>query len=120
MGIPWRKDSELLEEANNSKRGVYENEIISLFGFQLGQNHELFKNVYLCFRSPNDFSDAILVNRDTHEVCNIEFEVIDSDFTKHGHDHTKCDLIVCYVKDENWKNPITVYELKSRTLYQPS
>lgn len=120
MGIPWRKNAKLLEEANSAKRGVYENEIICLFGFQIGQTHKLFKNVYLVFRSPNEFPDAILVNRDTYEVINIEFEVIDSDFDKHGHKYEKCDLIVCYVKDKNWKNPIIVYEVKTRTLYQPS
>jgi hypothetical protein len=61
-----------------------------------------------------------LIRKDTNELVSVEFETVDSSFEKHGHDASKCDIIVCYVKDKQWKNPVTVFELKTQELYPPS
>jgi hypothetical protein len=42
----------------------------------------------------------------------IEFEYQSQNFKQHGHDHKKCDIIICW--EHNWDNcPIEVIELKS-------
>ena len=49
--------------------------------------------------------------RDHWERVRIEFEYSSSNFREHGHNPTKCDLIVCW--DHDWKDcPIEVIELK--------
>ena len=49
--------------------------------------------------------------RDYWERVRIEFEYSSSNFREHGHNPTKCDLIVCWEHD--WKDcPIEVIELK--------
>ena len=123
MSFPWKKDDKLLVEANELKNSkLYENEAIFMFGFQIGK---LIKKIdvnhlHLHFRSPNVSPDAIFVREDTNEVMNVEFEVTDSDFERKGHhDPSKCDLIVCRIRDEAWKNPITVYELSTGKFYEP-
>lgn len=143
LSIPWRKDAKLLEEAKRLfKERIYENESIFFFGFQLGRLYaiaeyrhllaaderaetlmkrmfEFFKGLNLAFRSPTEYPDAILYREDTGEVANVEFEAVDSMFEEHGHDPTKCDLIVCLIHDKDWKNPITVYELRSGKFILP-
>ncbi|MCX5718005.1 MAG: hypothetical protein NTW44_06830 [Nitrospirae bacterium] len=49
--------------------------------------------------------------KDHWERVRIEFEYRSSNFQEHGHNPTKCDLIVCW--EHNWKEcPIEVIELK--------
>lgn len=49
--------------------------------------------------------------KDYWERVRIEFEYRSSNFQEHGHNPTKCDLIVCW--EHNWKEcPIEVIELK--------
>ncbi len=80
--------------------------------------------MHLRCSSPNDFPDVILFREDADQVMNVEFETVDSNFEKLEHDKSKCDLIVCVLKDKNWKNPITVLELKpeleTSEVYPPS
>jgi hypothetical protein len=46
------------------------------------------------------------------ERVSIEFEFQSKNFLQHGHDHNKCDIIVCW--EHNWeKCPLEVIELKS-------
>ncbi len=50
------------------------------------------------------------------EHVRIEFEYRSSNFKEHGHDETKCDIIVCWIHD--WDDcPIEVLELKSTIQY---
>lgn len=143
MSIPWRKDAKLLEEAKKRfKERIYEADSIFVFGFQLGKLYamaehrnllaadekaetmmerlfEFCKGLDLIFRSPREYPDAILYREDTGEAVNVEFEVVDSMFEEHGHDPAKCDLIVCFIHDENWKNPVTIHELRSGKIIPP-
>ncbi len=49
--------------------------------------------------------------KDHWERVRIEFEYKSSNFREHGHNPTKCDIIVCWEHD--WKEcPIKVVELK--------
>lgn len=85
-------------------------------------------SIDVAFRSPQTYPDAILVNFETEERMNVEFEEFSSDFKVHGHDPTKCDLIVCWIHDWNkrWTNgkcPLAVYEVGSgegQALFIPS
>jgi len=119
--FPWRKDAELLAEAEKLENRLYENEGIFMFGFQLGCISESVDMtcLHVCFRSPTLFPDAVLYRDDTGEVLNIEFESFSSNFEAHGHPEEKCDLIVCQYHDKEWVNPIPVYETSSLTLHKP-
>lgn len=129
IDFPWRKDDKLLEEAKSMvENESYENEVIFRFGLLLGLSlHEVDAvsfnfsdfNLHLHYRAPNVSPDAILFRDDTGEVMNIEFEKIDRNFEDHKHDASKCDMIICWEKDEEWKNPIPVLELKTRKVYKP-
>lgn len=72
----------------------------------------------LIFRG--EYPDAILINENTKETVNVEFEEFSSLFHEHGHDPKKCDLIVCVVDD--WdeerlgKCPVDIYEISSGKL----
>jgi len=47
-----------------------------------------------------------------YEPVNIEFEFKSLDFKTHGHDSSKCDIIICW--EHNWPEcPIEVIEMKS-------
>ncbi len=64
------------------------------------------------------FPDALVVdyraNRDRGVKKYIEFEFVSSNFTKHGHDPAKCDIIVCWEHDWSDCPPnLEVIELKS-------
>lgn len=129
----WRRDKDVYEESKNiPKKRFYENWAIFMFGFQLGVTaskleHELKVPLEkfpfdLVFR--NRYPDAVLVNENTGDVLNIEFEEVSSNFQDHlkRHDPKKCDLIVCVVDD--WdeeklgKCPVDVYEITSGKLHK--
>jgi hypothetical protein len=63
--------------------------------------------------SPPTFPDMVARRRTAkgYERVYIEFEFKSSNFIRHGHDPSKCDIIVCWEHD--WKEcPIEVIELK--------
>jgi hypothetical protein len=63
--------------------------------------------------SPPTFPDMVARRRTAkgYERVYIEFEFKSSNFIKHGHDPSKCDIIVCWEHD--WREcPIEVIELK--------
>lgn len=121
MTFPWKKDAKLLAEAKELESSLYENEAIFMFGFQLGKLYKdiELEHLHLYFRSPNQFPDAIPFRDDTNEVINIEFETVSKNFEEHRHEAKKCDLIVCHFHNEEWENPIPVYELTSGRIYSP-
>ncbi len=54
----------------------------------------------------------VTANRERYEKCLIEYEFSSSDYKRHKHSVTGCDLIVCWKHD--WSNcPIEVLELES-------
>ena len=114
MAFPWRKNSKIMAEAKelNESLALYEDHAIFWFGIQIAL-HEDTSHIQLFFRPPNQFPDAILVREDTNEVMNIEFEAQSKNFQKHMHEYEKCDLIVALYHNEEWKNPIPVYEVTS-------
>ncbi len=64
------------------------------------------------------FPDALVIdyraNRERGVKKYIEFEFVSSNFTKHGHNPAKCDIIVCWEHD--WRDcppNLEVIELKS-------
>jgi hypothetical protein len=121
ISFPWKKDDEVLAEAEkirNSK--LYEDKILFMFGFEIGVLCKALNigGIHIYFR--HAYPDAILVRDDTNQVLNVEFESIDSNFEAHGHEPSKCDLIVCGLKDEKWKNPVMVYEVYTQKIYPPS
>jgi hypothetical protein len=88
--FPWKKNEERFNEAADfmvAKRR-YENFEIFTLGEKLAAT-----SIDIAFRSPQTYPDAILVNLETEETLDVEFEEFSSDFK--GHDPTKCDLIVC-------------------------
>ena len=129
----WTKDKKLYGEAKRigSKR-FYENWVIYAFGFMMGVTaskleHELKVPLEkfpfdLVFRS--EYPDAILVNKNTKETLDMEFEEVSSLFHEHGHDRQpeKCDLIVCRVDDWDEEKlgecPVDVYEIKSGEVHK--
>ena len=113
--FPWKKDEERFNEAADliALKRRYENYAIFALGDKLAVT-----SVDLAFRSPQTYPDAILVNLETEQTLNVEFEEYSSDFKVHGHDHSKCDLIVCWIHDWNkrWtteKCPLAVFEVGS-------
>lgn len=131
--FPWRKDEKLYQEAKSlSEKRVYEVWTIFIFGFQLGTIAEGLRRELglppeklpfdLVFRV--GYPDAILINENTKETLNIEFEEVSSLFHYHKHDPEKCHLIVCFLDD--WdeekfgKRPVDTYELSSGRLYKAS
>lgn len=54
------------------------------------------------FRKPNEYPDAMfyLKTKNGEEYrLNVEFEGWSSNFKRHDHDSTKCDLIICMLHD---------------------
>jgi len=50
-------------------------------------------------------------NKNLWESVTIEFEYLSRNFLEHGHDSSKCDVIVCWI--DNWPNcPLEVIELR--------
>lgn len=57
----------------------------------------------------NSYPDCLLSIND-EETIKVEFELFSSNFKEHGHDPSKCDLIICW--KHNWIGcPIKVLEL---------
>lgn len=126
VNFPWRIDPSLYEEAMSiPKKRFYEDWSIYMFGFQMGvtaSKLEIKEGVPLekfpidiVFR--NKYPDAILLNQNTKEVLNIEFEEFSSTFKDHikKDDPSMTDLIVCTWDD--WDNaklgecPADIYEI---------
>lgn len=109
--LNWRKDAESLKEVERLSEAGYdltrEDKAIFLFGFLVGREHEEWGNVDIYFRSPNEYPDAVLFDESANRVLNVEFESISSNFKRHKHDPSKCDLIVSFIDDyeEVWKEP---------------
>jgi len=105
--LKWRKDDELLKETRKRpEERFYENDVVFLFGFQLSKEYPK-GNIRLVSRGQR-YPDAALINEDTGEVLEVEFEKCSSGFKKH--DVSKCDLIVCAIHD--WKEcPKPVYSI---------
>lgn len=115
--FPWKRDAKLEAEARELEGldKLLENEVVFDFGFRLGRYAKDLEHIDIVFRSK--FPDALLVNKDTNEVMNVEFEIKSSNFLEHEHDPKVCDLIVCFVHD--WKDcPIDVYELVTDELHK--
>ncbi len=121
----WRKDRKVLNEAEEAFRlkrnRLYEDWVIFTFGLELGRNlsPEDFKCIYLVFRPPTQFPDAILVNRKTEEVLNVEFEESTNGFRKHikKHNYRDCDLVVC--AEHDWDEcPVDVFSLFEGRLFK--
>jgi hypothetical protein len=108
--IRWRRDKELVKEVlARVEKQFYENNVVFYFGLQIGKRYPK-GNTHLIFRAPTEYPDATLVNEDTGEVIEVEFEKRSSDFKTSKHDPSKCDLIVCATHD--WKEcPLPVYAL---------
>jgi len=115
--FPWKRDAGLEAEAKELEGldKFVENDVVFLFGFRFGRHAKHLEHIDIHCRGK--YPDALLVNEDTNEVMNVEFEIISSNFLKHGHDPKVCDLIVCLVHD--WKDcPIDVYELVRDELHK--
>lgn len=129
----WKKDEKLYEEAKKiPMKKYYEDWAIYAFGFQMGVTaskleHELkvpLEKFPFDLVFTNKYPDAILVNENTKETLNIEFEEVSSNFQEHlkKHDPKKCDLIVCIVDD--WDEgklgecPVDIYEILSGELHK--
>jgi len=108
--LKWRRDNRLLKEAwTRVETRFYENNVTFYFGFQIGKQYPK-GNIRLIFRRPDEYPDATLVNEDSGEVLEVEFEKRSSDFKASKHDTSKCDLIVCATHD--WKEcPLPVYAI---------
>ena len=111
--FPWKDDENKFNEACDliTLRRRYENYAIFDLGEKLAST-----SIDLAFRSPSTYPDAILIDLETNKTLNAEFEEYSSDFKTHGHDPSKCDLIICWIHDWNkrWANekcPLDVFEL---------
>lgn len=74
----------------------YEQEVVLLFGLLLPYIDIAIK-IDEC-RIP--FPDCIAFRSNDNSKIRIEFELLSSNFEKHGHDPKKCDMIVCWL--HNW------------------
>jgi len=102
------------KKAYEGTRAHYESEAIFLFGRlveSVCREDETLGEYDLAFTG--SYTDAVLrvKEKNGNEIyLAIEFEGRSSSFTAHGHDHQKCDLIVCLYHD--WKEcPILVVEV---------
>jgi hypothetical protein len=77
---------------------------------------------FLVLRIQTEFPDCEawrIVGEDRLQRVKIELEYESRNFLRHGHDETKCDLIVCW--EHNWPEcPLEVVELKSALSNQHS
>jgi deoxyadenosine/deoxycytidine kinase len=131
--FPWKKDEKLYKEAKSiPRKRFYEQWTIYAFGFLMGVTAARLEKELkvplekfpfdLVFRS--EYPDAILVNENTKETLNVEFEEFSSLFHEHGHNPKKCDLIICVEDDWNeeklGKRPVDIYEIVSGELHNKS
>jgi len=115
----WRKDRKLMKEYEELSEVMYEDEVIFLFGFYLGRYAPELKQVDIRFRPAEEHPDAILLNMETGEMLNVDFESLSSNFREERKDASKCDLIVCMLHD--WEDcPVPVLELSTGKFYKPS
>ncbi len=88
---------------------INEQGVVYLFGmlsYELGFIIESIRTGY------PDCEGKRRIREDKWKKVTIEFEYASSNFKDHGHDSSKCDVIVCWKND--WENcPIEVIELKS-------
>jgi len=122
--LNWRKDPELLKEKDRLSKAEEwvskEIQLVFWFGFLYGQLAEAGeKPPEIYFRPENEYPDAILYDPDTGKVLNVEFEARSSNFEVHDHDPAKCDLIVCFLHDEEWENPVPVFAVLEPAWYPP-
>lgn len=86
-----------------------EQEVIVLF-FMI----QPYLRLELCFDEiRTDFPDCIAWRRTKKgwKTLRVEFEHLSHNFLEHGHDVSKCDLIICW--EHNWPNcPLEIIELK--------
>jgi len=96
--FPWKDDDKLFSEATDliTLKRLYEGYVL----FDLGEKLAI-TSIDLAFRLPNRYPDAILIDLETNKTLNVEFEEYSSDFKTHGHDPSKCDLIICWIHDWN-------------------
>lgn len=60
----------------------------------------------------SEFPDALMRFRGSETLIAAEFEFVSSNFSKHRHDITRCDLIICWEHD--WPDcPLRVLELSN-------
>ena len=98
--IPWRIDSDLFDSAGkNILHRRFENYAI----FKLGEVLASKEGIDIAFNSPINFPDAILVDLEHEKIARVEFEEFSSEFKRHGHDPSRCDLIICVIDDWNEK-----------------
>jgi hypothetical protein len=127
MTFSWRKEPRFIEEARKllDFHYQYENEIIFYFGMRLGQNKTQngeWEKLSIIIRPPTAFPDALLVNFETGEALNVEFERTSLAFKDHikklgNKAIDECDLIVC--AKHNWVDcPIDVYNVVDDSLYK--
>jgi len=88
MSFSWRKETRFIEEATNllDFHYQYESEIVFYFGMRLGQNNKQnneWENLSIIIRPPTAFPDALLVNFETGEALNVEFERTSLGFKDH-------------------------------------
>jgi hypothetical protein len=81
-----------------------EQEVVYLFGC-FAASHG-----YLVERVQTEFPDAILVDRNG-EKFQTEFEYMSANFITHGHDATKCNMVVCWWHNRELASHIHVIEL---------
>lgn len=112
----WEKKKSTFYGAPMNFRGlmyepINEQGVVFLFGIiseEMGFNVEAIKQGF------PDCEGKRLVdkNRNIWERVLIEFEYESINFLQHGHDHSKCDVIVCWT--HNWQDcPLEVIELQS-------
>lgn len=70
---------------------------------------------YSIVESQRPFPDYTL--RDgSGNIILTELEYVSSNFVNHGHDPNGCDLVMCWIHDENLSLP--VFELSTKTMYE--
>lgn len=91
---------------------TYENEVVSLFsvvadelGFEIVCQRPAFPDC--------EARRLVDKGRQRYKKCLIEFELRSSDFKRHGHPPSGCDLVICWTHDWN-ECPVPVLELSSR------
>lgn len=95
---------ELRHEPTNELGVVY------LFGMVAAELGFLVEGIA---RGYPDCDAKRLVKGGLYEPTRIEFEFKSSDFERHGHDPSRCDVIVCW--EDDWPDcPVEVIDLKSR------
>jgi len=120
-----QKDTDLEEEAKELSRWIRtERAVIFYFGYIIGRDPVLRKQIDVHFRKSNVSPDAMLVVKRPKAFLNIEFEVYSSNTKRHFEKGKTLPytLIVCWEHD--WtelvsKHHVPVFELSSERVYEP-